>query len=174
MAGQLRSTHEAVHAVRRRRGDDGASLVEFALIAPVLSLLLFGVIEFGLVLNDYQSLRQSAREGARQAVVGDYGADCSVPGVTDEAARRVICTIRDRSRIADVRVRVDVDHHPGDVLICAAAPMRSITGMFSPFLDSRTMGTAVRMRIERDGDPVLGTGAETDPSGRGWAGWCRA
>ena len=45
------------------------SLVEFALIAPVLIAVLFGIIELGLVFNIYTSLTNSAREGARAGSV---------------------------------------------------------------------------------------------------------
>ena len=53
------------HVPRRRpgraQGDDGAALVEFALVMPVLFLLLFGIVEFGINLNDYQAIRQGIR-----------------------------------------------------------------------------------------------------------------
>lgn len=56
--------------VQRRRGrgsDDGASLVEFALILPVFTMLLFGMITVGLALNDKQQMTHATREGARYA-----------------------------------------------------------------------------------------------------------
>lgn len=43
----------------------GAAAVEFALIVPVLLLLLFGIIEFGRVYNAQIELSGAAREGAR-------------------------------------------------------------------------------------------------------------
>ncbi len=58
-----------------RRGgakDGGASLVEFALVAPLLLLLLFGVIEFARVAHGFTTVWTAAREGARYATtVGD-------------------------------------------------------------------------------------------------------
>jgi hypothetical protein len=50
-------------------GERGASLVEFALIAPFLILLLFGIIEFGWLLGEFNDVRHGAREGARVAAV---------------------------------------------------------------------------------------------------------
>jgi Flp pilus assembly protein TadG len=67
------------------RNERGTALVEFALIAPLLFLLLFGVIEFGRVLNYYNDLTQLSGQGARAAVVsrnpdgsavGTANADC--------------------------------------------------------------------------------------------------
>jgi len=51
---------------KRLRADfEGASAVEFALVLPVLLLLVFGVIYFGFAFNTKMTLTQSAREGAR-------------------------------------------------------------------------------------------------------------
>ena len=56
--------------MRTRRGEQrGASVVELALIVTALSLLLFGIIDFGFVYNDYVSVRQGARDGARVMAV---------------------------------------------------------------------------------------------------------
>jgi len=45
----------------------GASAVEFALVAPLLILLVFGIVEFGITYNRVQGLHAAAREGARLA-----------------------------------------------------------------------------------------------------------
>ncbi len=52
------------------RGETGQSLVEFALILPLLILLLFGTIEFGRVFSSSLVLTNAAREGARLGAVG--------------------------------------------------------------------------------------------------------
>jgi|CZKT01.1.fsa_nt_gi Flp pilus assembly protein TadG len=49
----------------------GAAAVEFALLLPVLLLLLFGIIDFGRALNAQITLTQAAREGARLAALGE-------------------------------------------------------------------------------------------------------
>ena len=53
-----------------RRGERGASLVEFAIVAPLLILLLFGVVEFGWAIGQQVDLRSKAREATRIATVG--------------------------------------------------------------------------------------------------------
>ena len=50
--------------------DRGAAAVEFALLLPVLLLLIFGIIDFGRALNAQITLTQAAREGARLAALG--------------------------------------------------------------------------------------------------------
>lgn len=47
----------------------GASLIEFALILPLLLVVLFGIIEFGFILYDKVMITNAVREGARYGVV---------------------------------------------------------------------------------------------------------
>ena len=48
----------------------GTATVELALVAPLLLLLLMGIIEFGLLFEDFMLLKNAAREGARVGVTG--------------------------------------------------------------------------------------------------------
>lgn len=48
----------------------GAALVEFTIVLLILMVLVFGIIEFGLLIKDYLTLSQAAREGARSAALG--------------------------------------------------------------------------------------------------------
>ncbi|MDX6489861.1 MAG: hypothetical protein QOD43_106 [Gaiellaceae bacterium] len=62
-----------ITAFRRKiqmRSERGQSLVEFALALPILVLLLFAVIQFGIVFNNYVTLTDATRAGARKAAVG--------------------------------------------------------------------------------------------------------
>ena len=54
----------------RFKREDGAAAVEFALIVGVLTMLIFGMIEYGIFFLQAQTLRAGARGGARQAAVG--------------------------------------------------------------------------------------------------------
>ncbi|MES1207837.1 MAG: TadE/TadG family type IV pilus assembly protein [Pseudomonadota bacterium] len=51
-----------------RRPDGGAAAVEFALIFPLLALVLFGTLEFGWVLFQQFNLANAVRDGIRQGV----------------------------------------------------------------------------------------------------------
>jgi Flp pilus assembly protein TadG len=108
--------------VRRKRGQEGAALVEFALIAPILFLILFGLIDFGFIYNDFLSVRQGVRDGARQGAVANFGPQdasnnwtrttCNnasfVSGFTSNEAKALICSTRDRIGLDASKMRVAV------------------------------------------------------------------
>ena len=47
----------------------GASAIEFAIVFPLLVLLLFGIIEFSVILYDKVMITNASREGARAGIV---------------------------------------------------------------------------------------------------------
>jgi Flp pilus assembly protein TadG len=68
----------------RLKSQNGASAVEFALILPILLLLVFGIIEMGFVLFDKAMITNASREGART------GISYRVPPFTDEEISNVV------------------------------------------------------------------------------------
>src|SRR5450759_2456703 len=50
----------------------GQSLVEFALVLPLLLLILLGIIQFGFIFNTQVTITNAAREGARAATIYPY------------------------------------------------------------------------------------------------------
>ena len=65
-----------VKVVRRtkrfdRCQDAGAAIVEFALVAPVLIMIMMGVVQLGLLLHQQQGIHAAAREGARRGSFPD-------------------------------------------------------------------------------------------------------
>ena len=162
--------------VRRRRHtarnkSRGVAIVEFALIAPLLFLLLFGIIEFGFVFNDYQSVRQGVRDATRAAVV-DNVPNCSAGDDTAD----LVCLVEQRVGLpGDTRVRIDVtaanpaiDGDRGSIKVCVQREIRSVTGMLSPFLNNRFISTEVTMRVERGVEPAFVDRSEVAASGT-WA-----
>jgi Flp pilus assembly protein TadG len=76
----------------RRRSERGAVAVEFALIAPVLFLLIFGIIDFGFGFQAWDGSAAAAREGARVGIIN--------PNVGDIEARvRAASSFLDQSRL---------------------------------------------------------------------------
>ncbi len=58
----------------RNRKNKGQSLVETALLLPVILLLLTGIIDFGLLFNNYLVVSNASREGGRAAAIGSTDA----------------------------------------------------------------------------------------------------
>lgn len=50
-------------------------MTEFALVLPILAVLLFGIIQFGIVFNNYVTLTDAARAGARKGAVGRFASN---------------------------------------------------------------------------------------------------
>lgn len=63
--------------LRAARGEEGASIVEFAFSALVVLALLFGVMQLCLAFYTYQVINEYARAGARYAIV--HGLNCTLP-----------------------------------------------------------------------------------------------
>ena len=61
----------------RRRRTSGQALAEFALIVPLLVLVIFGIIDFGRYVYTQNALNQASREGARSGSVRNRPAECT-------------------------------------------------------------------------------------------------
>jgi hypothetical protein len=149
-----------------------------AIIFPVFALLLFGFIEFGIMLSHRVELTHGVREGARQAAVANYSggvASCASQPTTDAQLR---CFTRSRTNDSGARAAVLVPNGAtigNEIVVCASTPTASITGISRPFLP-RYQHSVVKMRIESlppNNGAVIQPGADTPPSGDSWA-WCTA
>jgi len=72
---------------RRLMCERGAELIEFAIVTPLLLLLVFGIADFGLMFQRYEVLTNAAREGARVAALPGYCAGATAPTCTDVTNR---------------------------------------------------------------------------------------
>lgn len=162
---------------RRRRGR-GAALIEFALVFPILILILFGTVDFGVVLLNINTTKQGTREGARQAVVSNFGSSTSctaTPSSISGEARQLICLVKNRIGLESVDTRIKINFPNANqvgnsILVCAQYPMRSTTGLLGPVLNSRVIRAKVEMRIEK-ADTNLVAVSETALPGQDWL-WC--
>ena len=60
---------EIFHKAKKHRNKRGAAMVEFALVLPILIMLLFGIIELGRAFYTWSLMSEAVREGARAGVV---------------------------------------------------------------------------------------------------------
>lgn len=165
-------------------------MVEFAIIMPILILLVFGVIEFGLAYSNKIALRQGVREAARQGAVGNFGpafttgTPCHLTGVVTASVnvKNLMCLTKSEIGLAGEKTRVKVISgssdfaaqgtfaHTDSLVVCAQYPLDSVSGMFAPFLGGAIMHSKTSIRIEVS-DLVEAGGEETPPQGGDWS-WC--
>jgi hypothetical protein len=166
----------------RERNERGSTLVEFALILPLILFLVFGIIEFGTVYSSQISVRQGVREGARQGAVANWGttSSCSLHGTTGASAdiQNLMCLTKNRIGLASsnlyVMVAFDSSYAVGQgLIVCAQSPIKSYTGFFAPILNGKFYKSKVEMNIEQA--PNSETGGAEDVSGisSDWS-WCTA
>jgi hypothetical protein len=169
--GRLRSASNG-------RTDSGASVVEFALVVPILLLLVFGIIEYGLWFTDSVSARQGVREAARQGVVGNFGENnCSLTGASGDAnSLALMCTAQERigGITGDPAIMVSAPEGwaRGKPLLVCSQMKSGITGGIVPLPNNRIIRSEVEMSIEltTPGTQFSG-GSETPPTGADWS-WC--
>lgn len=150
---------------RRGRGGRGAALVEFAIIAPLLFLLIFGIIEFGWAFFQNNDVRHEARETARIAAV-NFGApdpSCTAGGSTACNNSRLAAIVTEAcSRMSESdNVSVHIlrkdgpdsnasDYDVGDsVIVRAEKPLQQLTNFLDPFLGGIDLHSRVEMRLEQ-------------------------
>jgi Flp pilus assembly protein TadG len=103
----------------RLRNEEGQGIVEFAFVLPVLLALILGIVQFGIVFNNYLTLNDATRVGARKAAVSRFLGD---NGTAAKAA-----TVAAAANLDPVRLNVDVQSSnwttPGaDVSVTASYP----------------------------------------------------
>ena len=95
-------------------------MVEFALVVPLIALLLFGVIQFGILFNNYVTLDDAVRAGARRAAVSRQAGD------PVGAATNAVVTSAADLNTSNLNVSVSSDWQPGDTVTVSASYPYSI------------------------------------------------
>ena len=138
---------------RHTKNDRGANLVEFAILAPLLIMLLFGIIEFAWVFAQNLDIRHGAREGARLAAVnfpvGTTNGSTARNNTDRDALIDEICA---RMDIAS-GVTVDLQS-PGTVGAAATATTSATRDTLTGLLDwaippTMVLSSTVEIRVEQ-------------------------
>ena len=77
----------------------GMATLETLFVLPLLFMILFGIMEFGLVLGRWQTITNAAREGAREAIV--FRQPCNAATVQADVDARVAAYLASTNIIAD-------------------------------------------------------------------------
>jgi Flp pilus assembly protein TadG len=123
------------------KSEQGQSLTEFALALPLLALLLFAVIQFGIVFNNYVTLTDATRAGARKGAVGRQLSNPS--GAATTAVRSSAVDLKQ----SDLNVTVTSSWLSGsDVTVSATYPYKiSLLGIV---MKSGRLSSSTTERVE--------------------------
>jgi Flp pilus assembly protein TadG len=99
------------------RGQHGQTMTEFALVMPILLCLLLAIVQFGVVFNNYVTLTDAVRAGARKGAVARR---LSSPAAATETQVRNAAT---DLKASDLQVTVTSTFAQGsDVTVTATYP----------------------------------------------------
>jgi Flp pilus assembly protein TadG len=159
-----REAVDKVGVARRRRakGDAGASAVEFALVAPLLFLLIGAVIEFGWAFHQMMDVRHGARETARLVAV-NYRQTANASGSTQTNQIVAAACLRMDAQV-DVTVTLDqltTAAVGGTTEVTVTKPLQTLTGMLDFAFGDRTLSSGVQTRQEQ-----VATWSETAATGQ--------
>jgi Flp pilus assembly protein TadG len=123
------------------KNQQGQSMTEFALVLPILAMLLFGVIQFGIVFNNYLQLTDAVRAGSRKGATGRH---------LQNPQAEVIQTVRDAStslKQSDLDVSVTSSFQQGeDVSVTATYPYS--INLLGLVVKSGRMTSTTKERVE--------------------------
>ena len=157
--------------MRTRRSDErGTALVEFAIVVPLLILLVCGTIDFGLIFGGYQSMENGVESAARVISLDQVTPSSSCTGgptaATANAVCNVVASLGNLEGLNSSTLSVGIcfvapaatpscsgTSAPGssvadDVEICAQATMQSTTGLTAVFVSGSTVSTTSRQLME--------------------------
>ena len=123
------------------KSEKGQSLVEFALILPLLVLLLLAIIDFGRVFHVYLTMDHAGREAARAASIGKDNAAIKTVAVTDASTIGLTDS--------QVAINPEGSRPTGtDVKITITYPVSFLTPMIGNIIGPLTLTDTTVMRVE--------------------------
>ncbi|MDQ1486425.1 MAG: hypothetical protein QOJ62_2118 [Actinomycetota bacterium] len=195
MAGQMwrlrRATGWRPQCPDGSDAESGAAAVEFALVLPILILILFGIVDYGLYFSNSLDARSGVQTATRQAVVGNFDDSCGTPGDVNPPGAsahvgHLMCMVKNNTNAVAGNTYVKVAFpddpanpeapagwYPGrQILVCQVVKVSGVSG-FVPLPNGGVIRTKILSQIEkveRD-QPTPDSGASEGSPPGGW-GWC--
>jgi Flp pilus assembly protein TadG len=123
------------------KNERGQTMVEFALVVPLLFLVLFGIIQFGITFKNYVALTDAVRSGARVGAVSRLAVD-PVATTTNQ-----VNTAAGDLATSGMKVKVTSDWIHGDDVVVSATYPYSIS-LFGVVVASGTLTSTTTERVE--------------------------
>jgi len=134
--------------------------MELAFFVPILLVLVFGIVDFGLGMRAYVSLSNGVREGARFGALGNpAGATTDCDGITNTTVYGKVCSSVDHLDLDELSPSVAYPSGFGkgnEVVVSATyeyqfvTPIGDLIGFFSggTFPESISLQSSSNMRVE--------------------------
>ena len=143
---------------RECRRDQGAAAVEFALVVPILIVLLLGIVDYGLYFTNALAVRAGVSEAARQFSVGNFATSCKdfgAGGHTQMVQKVESCINPVGAEIDDISVDYSNPWTVGqNVTVCVIVEVTSLTGL-TPRPDGGFVAAHVSLPIQQAVGPSL-------------------
>jgi Flp pilus assembly protein TadG len=110
-----------------QNSERGAAAVEFAILLPLLLMLVLGTIEFGRAYNAQITLTNAARDGVRVMAIA------KTPTEAKNAARTAAASVSTTIPISDVTLSTEVCPTGTQVTLTIKYKLSTITGIAGPF-----------------------------------------
>jgi Flp pilus assembly protein TadG len=150
-------------AARGDRRDRGAAAVEFALVLPILLLIVFALIQYGLYFYSAQTGSNTANAATRQLSVGNCQASGALQTFVDDrlgaastGAATVTPVFKDIDGSAPASPAAANVQVGGTVELTIEFPTVNLNFPFVPFLDDPTVSRTVTARVEDTTDQGCG------------------
>jgi Flp pilus assembly protein TadG len=158
--------------ISRRANEGGAAMVEFAIVVPLLILLLCGTLDFGLIFGGYMSMENGVASAARTLSLdaNKYSSSTSCSGgataATADAVCNIVANLGSLTGLNSSTLAVGICFVPpgstpscggasstgtsvsDDVLVCVRVAMESTTGLTSVFVSGSTVSSSSRQLME--------------------------
>ena len=131
-------------------GQSGQGLVEFALVFPVIMLLLFGVFDIGRAVFAYNTITDAARHGARVAVVNQIAPAATVTQCDENMPVENVTTPTWSPRACAAAIAKPLGIQPGDITVSYSTPAGSSMGCTTPL----NVGCIAKVTVRYSWTPV--------------------
>jgi Flp pilus assembly protein TadG len=132
-----------------RRKRRGAAAVEFAIVAPVFFLLVFGMIEYGRMVMVQQVLTNASREGARVGVLDPPTGQTSLPLVTSAVNKYLSSAGITGATTTTIPSEPSSATYGQSVTVKVSVPFSNVSWFPTPiWLGGKTLSTSSVMRRE--------------------------
>lgn len=130
------------------KNENGQSMVEFALVLPLLLLILCGIIDFGWIFYNQLSLENCVRDTARYGAVNAGNSECSTL-VLEKANNIAVSSIKENM---SVQVTFSNPYEPceGDITVYITSEINILTPVVGVFFNNQkvNLSSSVTMKAE--------------------------